>query len=124
MQASYGDRHWTPPKGHVDKGETEWQAAIRETHEEAGITEADVDIIRDFPVVLQYQTKSQERGIEEKEVTYWPARLNDPDHQIKLSHEHVEWRWLPLEEACRLAHYKDMQEALQRCEKKIASIIV
>jgi 8-oxo-dGTP pyrophosphatase MutT (NUDIX family) len=37
MQTSYGKHHWTPPKGHVDPGETDWIAALRETKEEAGL---------------------------------------------------------------------------------------
>ena len=49
LQASYEPFHWTPPKGidqikgpkitfagHVDPGEDEWTAALREVQEEAG----------------------------------------------------------------------------------------
>ena len=37
LQTSYGEHHWTPPKGHVDPGEDDITAALRETHEEAGL---------------------------------------------------------------------------------------
>lgn len=36
LQASYGQHHWTPPKGHVDPGEDDYTTALRETNEEAG----------------------------------------------------------------------------------------
>lgn len=36
LQASYGDHHWTPPKGFLDPGEDDFSAAVRETTEEAG----------------------------------------------------------------------------------------
>ncbi len=32
-----GGRHWTFPKGHIEKGETPWAAAQREALEEAGV---------------------------------------------------------------------------------------
>uniref|UniRef100_A0A915J1A0 Nudix hydrolase domain-containing protein n=1 Tax=Romanomermis culicivorax TaxID=13658 RepID=A0A915J1A0_ROMCU len=31
--------HWTPPKGHVDPGENEYETAVRETREESGLRE-------------------------------------------------------------------------------------
>ncbi|KOB65136.1 Diadenosine tetraphosphatase, partial [Operophtera brumata] len=37
LQTSYGEHHWTPPKGHVDPGESDWVTALRETKEEAGL---------------------------------------------------------------------------------------
>ena len=45
MQHSYGKKHWTPPKGHVDPGESDYQTALRETEEEAGLTEQALKII-------------------------------------------------------------------------------
>ena len=36
QQASYGDFHWSPPKGHVDPGEDTFETALREVREEAG----------------------------------------------------------------------------------------
>lgn len=36
LKASYGDFHWSAPKGHVDPGEDDFTTALRETREEAG----------------------------------------------------------------------------------------
>lgn len=36
LRASYGDFHWSSPKGHVDAGEDDFTTALRETKEEAG----------------------------------------------------------------------------------------
>lgn len=36
LKASYGSRHWSPPKGHIDPGEDDFTTALRETKEEAG----------------------------------------------------------------------------------------
>ena len=48
MKASYGDRHWTPPKGHVDPGENVQQTAFRETVEESGLEETDLIVDTEF----------------------------------------------------------------------------
>ena len=29
LQTSYGEHHWTPPKGHLDPGEDDMTAALR-----------------------------------------------------------------------------------------------
>lgn len=55
LQASYPPHHWTPPKGHVDPGEDEWQAAIRETKEEANITKEQLTIHEDCHETLFYE---------------------------------------------------------------------
>jgi len=47
LQTSYGQHHWTPPKGHVDPGEDEWTAAVRETKEEAGLRETDLHFVKE-----------------------------------------------------------------------------
>ena len=53
MQTSYGEHHWTPPKGHVDSGESDYETAVRETAEEAGIREEDMEIDKTFKVELK-----------------------------------------------------------------------
>ena len=40
-------------EGHVDPGETDLQAAIRETEEEAGLKEKDISVIHGFETVLK-----------------------------------------------------------------------
>ncbi|RZF45277.1 hypothetical protein LSTR_LSTR015239 [Laodelphax striatellus] len=48
LQASYKPYHWTPPKGHLDPGEDEMQAALRETVEESGINAESLAIDKNF----------------------------------------------------------------------------
>ncbi|KAK6748850.1 hypothetical protein RB195_001460 [Necator americanus] len=56
LQASYPPYHWTPPKGHVDPGEDEWVAALRETKEEAGLLQDQLKIYEDCHETLCYET--------------------------------------------------------------------
>lgn len=48
MQTSYGNHHWTPPKGHVDPGESDMETALRETREEAGLDARHLTVYEDF----------------------------------------------------------------------------
>ncbi|KAI6202452.1 Bis(5'-nucleosyl)-tetraphosphatase [asymmetrical] [Aphelenchoides besseyi] len=114
LQASYKPYHWTPPKGHVDPGETEWQAAIRETKEEAAIDEKDVEIDKNFHHIMHYDTPKEGR----KTVHYWLAKLLTGD--VKLSHEHTNWDWKPLETAVTLTKFPEMEKMLRSAEAYLA----
>jgi bis(5'-nucleosidyl)-tetraphosphatase len=78
LQASYEPFHWTPPKGkfsevltlflsdqgHVDPGENEWTAAIREVREEAGIDAMDkLEIHTEFKHEMFYTVKSKPKKV-------------------------------------------------------------
>ncbi|XP_060526034.1 bis(5'-nucleosyl)-tetraphosphatase [asymmetrical] [Cylas formicarius] len=115
LQTSYGIHHWTPPKGHVDPGETELVTAFRETWEEAGLEKTDLKIFQDCAKILHYNVNNKP-----KTVHYWLAELINPNADVKLSHEHQAYKWLPLKEACDCVGYKDMQDVLVQFEKYLA----
>ncbi|GAB0086234.1 Bis(5'-nucleosyl)-tetraphosphatase [Sergentomyia squamirostris] len=109
LKASYGT-HWTPPKGHLDPGETDFEAALRETKEEAGYSPEDLKIYKEHSYELNYVVKT--RGgrpdeVSDKRVTYWLAELRDPEKKPQLSDEHVELKWLQKDEAVALAGFAD-----------------
>ncbi|KAL7854066.1 hypothetical protein AOLI_G00209100 [Acnodon oligacanthus] len=108
LQTSYGEHHWTPPKGHVDPGEDDLTTAWRETQEEAGLGKEHLRIVDGFLQRLHYEVRGRE-----KEVLYWLAELRDPSMNVTLSDEHQDYCWAKLEEACRLAKYKDLQDTLK-----------
>ncbi|XP_015603710.1 bis(5'-nucleosyl)-tetraphosphatase [asymmetrical] [Cephus cinctus] len=114
MQTSYGEHHWTPPKGHVDRGESDLETALRETQEEAGFTKEDLRIIDDAKQQTVYNVNGKK-----KTVIYWLAELIAKEKDARLSNEHQDFKWLPLQEACKLAGYKEMQDILQNFDKYI-----
>uniref|UniRef100_A0A1B6D6Q1 Bis(5'-nucleosyl)-tetraphosphatase [asymmetrical] n=1 Tax=Clastoptera arizonana TaxID=38151 RepID=A0A1B6D6Q1_9HEMI len=116
MQTSYGINHWTPPKGHVDPGESDFDTAVRETREESGINLADLRIIEGFKKIIEYNVKGKN-----KRVTYWLAELLNPETAVIMSEEHQAYKWLPLQDACQLANFKEMQDVLIECQKFIDS---
>ena len=123
MRASYGTRHWTPPKGHVDPGESDYQAALRETEEEAGLQPSLLEIRPNFKIELNYKVTSHRDGIQRpKVVTYWLAELINPEvNEIKLSEEHSDFKWLPLKETLELSGFPDQNEMFVKCNNAILS---
>ncbi len=93
----YG-RHWDYPKGHLENGENDRQAAMRELREETGLSEG-VEILPGFCREILYHFRSSTKGLIRKEVAFFVARLVDPDSPVALSHEHVGCAWLTREDA-------------------------
>lgn len=78
----------------------------------------------DFKVELNYMVTSHRDGVNRpKIVTYWLAELMNPQkNEVKMSEEHQDFKWLPLQEAMDLNGFKDQNEAFKKCEAKIASL--
>jgi 8-oxo-dGTP pyrophosphatase MutT (NUDIX family) len=104
----YG-RHWDYPKGHLEQGETAWQAAVRELREETGIRQ--VDRVGRFERDMHYMFRSPKKGLITKTVTYFLGRTNA--EKITLSDEHSGHAWLPFEEAMTRLTYDNAREVLQ-----------
>ncbi|XP_033634835.1 bis(5'-nucleosyl)-tetraphosphatase [asymmetrical]-like [Asterias rubens] len=110
--------HWSPPKGHVDAGETNYDAAIRETFEEAALREEHLSIYKDKCWTLTYLTK----GNRTKEVVYWLAQLRDWNTPIKLSNEHDGYKWVVISDALEMsdrANWPEMRRMLLEAEEHL-----
>uniref|UniRef100_T1JHB0 Bis(5'-nucleosyl)-tetraphosphatase [asymmetrical] n=1 Tax=Strigamia maritima TaxID=126957 RepID=T1JHB0_STRMM len=112
LQTSYGGHHWTPPKGHVDAGETCEETALRETREEAGLSAEHLSIDYGFKRTLNYNV-----GNKSKVVVYWLAELKDPKTPILLSDEHQDFKWLLVDQACHYAEYPDQQQVIKEADE-------
>jgi len=117
LQTSYGENHWTPPKGHLDPGEDDMMAAMRETKEEAGLGSEHLEVFEQVKAELQYEAFGNP-----KIVTYWLARLKNPETVVTLSDEHQDLKWLSCEEAVELAGFKDMAEVYRNFQRKVESL--
>ncbi|RVE42261.1 hypothetical protein evm_013091 [Chilo suppressalis] len=113
MQTSYGKHHWTPPKGHVDPGESDWVTALRETEEESGLTENDLEIYEEISRTLEYKVNNKP-----KVVVYWLAKLKNPQKEVTVSDEHQDFKWLSLKEAQEISGYDDMTQLLAEFYEK------
>ncbi len=88
---------WDIPKGHIEKGETDLEAAIREFEEETGIDKKKVQLYKDYEFKLKYET-FEKRYKEKcnKTLIVYLAKLKE-DVKIKVTeHEDFKWfEWLP-----------------------------
>ncbi|XP_023177542.2 bis(5'-nucleosyl)-tetraphosphatase [asymmetrical] [Drosophila hydei] len=117
LKASYGDFHWSAPKGHVDPGEDDFTTALRETKEEAGYDEKDLIIYRDTPLTLNYEVKGKP-----KIVIYWLAELRNPNQEVVLSEEHTDLKWLTKDAAKECVGFKDNQVMIDKFHEMILNM--
>ncbi|MBU0596512.1 NUDIX domain-containing protein, partial [Candidatus Bipolaricaulota bacterium] len=110
-----GDGHWAFPKGRVEDGEDELEAATRETTEETGI--GDIQPIPGFCVETSYRFRRDERQVS-KRVTYFLAEA--ARGAVRLSDEHQESRWLGAEEAAELLTYEESRRVLECALRHLA----
>lgn len=113
----YPSGHWDFPKGHVEAGETDLQAALREVQEETAIRE--VELHPKFLHTFGYYYK-REGSTVRKTVSYFVGRV--PAKEVQVSHEHRGFVWLPYEKAYEKITYRNAKELLERAEKFVLSL--
>jgi 8-oxo-dGTP pyrophosphatase MutT (NUDIX family) len=104
----YG-KHWDYAKGHVEKGEDDLTAAIRELAEETAIDDAEP--ITGFSHELEYFFRHPKRGLIKKTVVFFLARARDT--HVEVSHEHETYAWLPLTQALKRLTYPNARKAME-----------
>jgi bis(5'-nucleosidyl)-tetraphosphatase len=103
----YG-KHWDYPKGHLEKGESNWRAAVRELREETGIRQ--VDRVGSFRRAMHYAFYSPKKGHVHKTVTYFLGRTRA--EAVTLSDEHEGFAWLPYKKALEQLTYENARDIL------------
>ena len=83
------------PKGHVDKGETDLECALRELEEETSIRAEDIELDREFLFEYRYSVWPKKYGREEcaKTLLIFLGRLKNTKVQI-VPTEHEGFRWV------------------------------
>jgi bis(5'-nucleosidyl)-tetraphosphatase len=110
----YEEGHWGYPKGHIENEETIQETARREIREETGLT--DIEFIDGFKETTRYYFFSKGERIF-KTVVFLLAVT--PTLQIKLSFEHIDFKWLPYREAWEQITFKDEKTLLEKADKFI-----
>ncbi len=99
--------YWDFPKGNIESGESEEDAALREVKEETGL--ADVEIIPNFKEKINYFYKRDADTVF-KEVVFYLAETNKRD--VKISDEHTGYEWV------------DYQTALKRLKENSRNVLM
>ncbi|HSZ68931.1 MAG TPA: NUDIX hydrolase [Solirubrobacteraceae bacterium] len=107
-RAADGSRVLGLPKGHIDPGESELQAALREVREETGV---DAELIADLGEI-RYWYSRHGRPVPKTVVFYLFRYLaGDPaDHDDEVE----EARWIDLQDAQRALSYAGEREIVAR----------
>jgi len=113
---NYG-RHWDFAKGHVEPGETDHQAAVRELFEETGISDA--KFVDGFVREVDYYFRSSRHGVVHKTVVFFLATTETSD--VKISAEHVGFTFLDFDKALAKVSYASAREILRAAEGFLAA---
>ena len=106
----YGGGNWGFPKGHVEAGENDLQAAQREVAEETGLPIDAQKLLPGFEDETDYRFR---RGntLVEKDVLFY---LIEAGHrEVKISHEHSGYAWLPYAVALQRVSFEGPRRILQ-----------
>ncbi len=123
----YESGHWDFPKGHIEEGEEEEETVKREVAEETGIE--DVEIIKGFKEWIKY-TFRQTYGLKEEEkkapwvfkiVTFYLAETKTKE--VKISFEHLGYKWLPYEQALEQVTFKKAKEILKKANHYLINYV-
>lgn len=117
----YESRHWDFPKGHIEKGEKELETVKREIEEETSLKE--LEFVEGFKEWIKYFFKltpkknqrfltGQEGKTVFKIVTFYLAETKTK--KIKISFEHIDYKWLPYAEALEQLTFKNAKKILEK----------
>lgn len=97
----------------MENNEKEFEAAIRETMEEAGlIIDKDYEVIeRDFTITTSYPSQ---KGM--KKVVYFLAPVKDNNIKITLSNETSDFKWMSLDELNNFIQFDKLKLVFQEAE--------
>jgi 8-oxo-dGTP pyrophosphatase MutT (NUDIX family) len=108
----YEGGHWDFVKGHVERNESERETVLRETQEEAGIT--DLSFIEGYRQPINYYYKRAGKTVYKEVVFYL---LESKTDTVRLSREHVGFDWMTYERAYERLTYKNAKETLRKAHE-------
>ncbi len=114
----YGAGHWGFPKGHVEAGESDEQAATREVAEETAIPPASQRFVTGYRESTVYAFQRGRTRVD-KEVCFFLVEALTKN--VKISHEHTDYVWLPYDRAIAQLSFDGPRRVLQRAESHLAA---
>jgi len=114
------NRMWVFPKGHIESGESEKEAAAREIMEEAGISGIRfVDGFREENVYNTVSNRGPNKGsIIEKHAIFFLCESKTADVKVDMQ-EMVDHKWLVMDEAMKLIKFDVWKQMLARANLSI-----
>lgn len=113
-RAADGSKVLGLPKGHIDPGESELEAAVREIREETGV---EVEPMAELGEVHYWYMRGGRRvpkAVVFHLFSYLRGDIADHDEEVEMV------RWMPLQEAARSLSYDGEREMVQRAIEALA----
>jgi bis(5'-nucleosidyl)-tetraphosphatase len=101
--------YWDFPKGHIEKGEKETETVKREVKEETGLQK--FKFIEGFKEWIKYFFKDKDKTVF-KIVTFY--LIETKEKEVKISFEHIGYKWLAYEQALEQLNFKNAKDILQK----------
>ena len=105
----YPSGHWDFVKGKMEKDETKYETAIRETKEETGIS--DVTIMDNFEEWIEYNFQFQKELIHKKVVFFLGETKTK---EVLISHEHLDFTWMDFDAAINKTTFDNAKKVLRK----------
>jgi bis(5'-nucleosidyl)-tetraphosphatase len=115
----YSAGHWDFPKGNIENGEDETQAAYREIREETGIE--NVVFMKGFEKKVTYNYR-REQNLVRKEVIFFLAKANS--QRVILSNEHIAYSWNKFDNALAKLTYRTAKDILINANNFLKNICI
>jgi len=108
--------YWDFPRGNIERGETAQQAAAREIKEETGLDygKGDIEFVDGFKEKTSWFYRLKGQNIF-KQATYFLAEAKKKD--VKLSEEHLEYKWLEFDAAVAQLTYDNSKSVLKKADE-------
>lgn len=110
----YPSGHWDFVKGNIEEGEEEEETVKRELFEETGIN--NLEIHQGFNEKAEYNYYKKNNKVH-KIVSYYLGETNQK--QVKLSFEHLEYKWSNYEGLMKLITFENSKEILKKGNERI-----
>ena len=114
--------HWSFAKGHRDKGESAFETAKRELHEEAGIDEVEF-ISKRILLTENYSFLNKNKIKVKKEVRYFIARSKTKKVKIDRK-EIIGFKWCTAGAADKIITFKQSKKTLRKANKLILKNLI
>lgn len=101
--------YWDLPKGHIEEDEDILETVRREVFEETGLE--DIDFIEGFKETINYFFKAEGKTVFKTVVFYL---VETKTKEVKISSEHVGYKWLLYEEALEQVTFKNAKKIIQK----------
>ena len=109
---------WGLPKGHLERGESSKQAALREVKEETGLSDLELGLqlgVTDW----SFRDKG---GVVHKSGTFYLIYSEKGDPMPEFEEGITECVWVPAHEACSKINYQNLHQIVQEAQRVLAGI--